>query len=37
MEHLTQFEVALVIVCAGVLLASFANFIVRFGLNWKEE
>lgn len=32
MEHLTQFELALIIVCAGFLFAGIANFVEKVGL-----
>lgn len=37
MEHLTQFEIVLTIACSVVLFVGVANFMIKFGLDWKEE
>ena len=37
MEHLTQFEIVLTIVCVGFLFVGIGKFIAKFGLDWKEQ
>lgn len=36
MEHLTQFEVVFIIVCAVVLFIGIVKFIARFGFDLEE-